>query len=142
MKQKYQTIGAIDKDGCLKCYKQEINDFFRQHKGTKVVIKFEVLDDEPSASLKAYYYKVVVPTFVQAFWERGTRKTQEDVEYLLRTYSPIMIEEEFDKYGNVNRRIRRISEVTHEELCEHIETLKQIAAEELGVYIEDPRMLK
>lgn len=142
MKQKYQTIGAIDNDGHLKCYKQEMNDFFQQHKGEKVVIKFEVLGDEPSASLKAYYYKVVVPAFVQALWERGTRKTQEDVEYMLRTFSPVMIAEEFDKYGNVNRRVRRISEVTHEELCEHVETLKQIAAEEFGLYIEDPRALK
>lgn len=142
MKQKYQTVGAIDNDGHLKCYKQEMNDFFRQHKGEKVVIKFEVLGDEPSASLKAYYYKVVVPAFVQALWERGTRKTQEDVEYMLRTFSPIMMAEEFDKYGSVSTRIRKITEVTHEELCEHIETIKQFAAEDFGIYIEDPRTLK
>lgn len=142
MKQRYQTVGAIDNDGHLKCYKQEMNGFFRQHKGEKVVIKFEVLGNEPSASLKAYYYKVVVPTFVQALWERGTRRTQEDVEYMLRTLSPIMISETFDKDGNVNIRVKRISEVTSEELCEHIETLKQFAAEEFGIYIEDPRTLK
>ena len=142
MKLKYQTVGAIDNDGRLKCYKQEMNDFFMQHKGERVVIKLEVLGDEPSASLKAYYYKVVVPAFVQALWERGTRKTQEDVEYMLRTFSPIMIAETFEKDGNVNRRVKRISEVTHEELCEHIETLKQFAAEDFGIYIEDPRTLK
>lgn len=142
MKQKYQTIGAIDNEGHLKCYKQEMNEFFRQHKGKKIVIKFEVLGDEPSASLKAYYYKVVVQAFVQALWERGTRKTQEDVEYMLRTLSPIMIAETFENDGNVNRRVKRISEITHEELCEHIETLKQFAAEDFGIYIEDPRTLE
>lgn len=142
MKQKFQTIGAIDNEGHLKCYKQEMNDFFRQHKGSKVVIKFEVLGGEPNVSLKAYYYKVIVPSFVQALWERGTRKTQEDVEYMLRTLSPIMIAENFDNDGSVNRRVKRISEVTSEEFCEHIETLKQFAAEDFGIYIEDPRALK
>lgn len=142
MKQTYQTLGAVDHKGALKVYRAELDEFLNNHKGKRIILRVEVLGDEPSTSLKAYYYKVVVQAFVQALWESGTRKTCENVEYTLRTFSPIMLEETFDKDGRVHRRVKRIEDLTSEELCEHIETLKQIAAEDFGIYIEDPRTLK
>ena len=92
--------------------------------------------------MKAYYYNYVVPTFKHAIWEAGERLTDEQTERRLREFSPIMYEQTPDETtGKYETRLREISELSNAELIEHIETLKQIAAEEYNTFIDDPRTL-
>lgn len=123
-------------------YMGELNQFFATNKGKRVFVRFYVASDESSEALKGYYYKCVVPSFKTAFWEQGERMTEEDTEKRLRQMSPIMQIEEVDENGKYLRILRSVSDLDNSELIEHIETLKQIAAEEFSLYIEDPKYIQ
>ena len=43
--------------------------------------------------------------------------------------------------GKYETRLRTIAELSNAELIEHIEHLKQIAAEEYNTFIDDPRSI-
>lgn len=123
-------------------YMGEVNDFFKNWKGSRIIARFIVSSPGSSEALKGYYFNYVVPTFRHAIWDTGERKTEEKTEQFLRELSPIMYEETPDeKTGKYTARLREISELSNAELIEHIETLKQIAAEEYNVFIDDPRTL-
>lgn len=140
-KREITATGRINNNGLLSMYMSEINDFFRQHKDSRVIARFIVSSPGSSMALKGYYYNAVVPSFKAAIWESGERKTEKDTELFLRQLSPIMYEEIADENGQYTQRIREISELSNSELIEHIETLKQIAAEEYNLYIEDPNII-
>ena len=50
--------------------------------------------------------------------------------------------EEVNEKGKYLRILRSVSDLDNSELIEHIETLKQIAAEEFSLYIEDPQYIQ
>lgn len=136
------VTGQINKDGRLSMYMGELNQFFAANKGKRVFARFNIASDESSDALKGYYYNCVVPPFKAAFWEQGERMTEEDTERRLRQMSPIMQIEEVDETGKYLRILRSVSDLDNAELLEHIETLKQIAAEEFSLYIEDPQYIQ
>lgn len=139
-KREILATGTINKNGGLAMYMGEINEFFKTHTNNKVIARFTVIKKEASAALKGYYFNYVVPTFKQAIWESGERKTEEQTERFLREISPVIYEESVnDETGKYENRLREITELSNPELVEHIETLKQIGAEEYGIYIDDPK---
>ena len=72
-------------------------------------------------------------------WESGDRRTEEQAERFMRELSPIMYDQQADENGRYRTRIKDIGELDNSEMIEHINTIKQIAAEEYSAYIEDPR---
>lgn len=123
-------------------YMGELNAFFKEWKGARIVARFSVASPGSSEALKGYYFNYVVPTFKQAIWDSGERKTEEQTERFLRELSPVMYEQTPDvKTGQYETRLREIRELSNAELIEHIDTLKQIAAEEYSVFIDDPRTI-
>lgn len=138
-KREITTTGTIDAQGNLKMYMEDINEFFRMHPGKRVTVQFKVYDPGTSQALRGYYYNCVVPTIRQALWENGERKTIEQTDTFVREISPIMWREEIDPdTGKTKAVLKRFAELSNAELIEHIETLKQIAAEEYNTYIADP----
>ena len=120
-------------------YMGELNEFFKQHKGSRVIARFIVASPGSSAALKGYYFNYVVPTFKAAIWEAGERLTEEQTERRLREWSPIMYEQTPNiDTGKYETRLRTIAELSNAELIEHIEFLKQLASEEYYLYIADP----
>lgn len=120
-------------------YMGELNEFFKQHKGSRVIARFIVASPGSSAALKGYYFNYVVPTFKHAIWEAGERLTEEQTERRLREFSPIMYEQTPNiDTGKYETRLRTIAELSNAELIEHIEFLKQLASEEYYLYIADP----
>lgn len=123
-------------------YMGELNAFFKEWKGARIVARFSVASPGSSEALKGYYFNYVVPTFKQAIWDSGERKTEEQTEHFLRELSPVMYEQTPDvETGQYETRLREIRELSNAELIEHIDTLKQIAAEEYSVFIDDPRTI-
>lgn len=123
-------------------YMGELNAFFKEWKGARIVARFSVASPGSSEALKGYYFNYVVPTFKQAIWDSGKRKTEEQTERFLRELSPVMYEQTPDvETGQYETRLREIRELSNAELIEHIDTLKQIAAEEYSVFIDDPRTI-
>lgn len=120
-------------------YMGELNEFFKQHKGSRVIARFIVASPGSSEALKGYYFNYVVPTFKHAIWEAGERLTEEQTERRLREFSPIMYEQTPNiDTGKYETRLRTIAELSNAELIEHIEFLKQLASEEYYLYIADP----
>ena len=141
-KREITATGKIDNNGGLKMYMGELNQFFSMHKGSRIMARFIVASPGSSEALKGYYFNYVVPTFRTGIWEAGERLTDEQTETRLRELSPVMYEQTPDiNTGKYETRLRTISELSNAELIEHIEHLKQIAAENYNLYIDDPRSI-
>ena len=141
-KRQIQATGTINASGKLQMYMGELNEFFAQWKGARIVARFEVAPAGTSEALKGYYYNYVVPTFRTAIWVSGERKTEAETERFLRSISPIAVETIPDtNTGRYTANLREINDLSNAELIEHIETLKQIGAEEYNIYIEDPNII-
>ena len=136
------VAGRVDSYGRLSMYMEELNAFTKKWKDSKVVATFRIYQPGTSAALRGYYYNAVVPTMKRAFWEAGERYTDEQTDCILREYSPIMHQQTADPdTGQYNDEIREIKDLDNSELIEHIEIIKQLAAEEFSVYIEDPNTI-
>lgn len=134
--------GRINNDGKLEMYMQELNDFCRKWRNSRVIASFKVYQHGTSAALKGYYFNYVVPAMRKAIWDSGERMTEEQTERHLRELSPIMHSETVNpETGKYTHELREIKDLSNNELIEHIETLKQIAAEEYSIFIEDPNSI-
>ena len=141
-KREITATGIINDKGGLQMYMGELNQFFSMHKGSRIIARFIVASPGSSEALKGYYFNCVVPTFWSAIWEAGERLTEEQTERRLRELSPVMYEQTTDiNTGKYETRLRTITELSNAELIEHIEHLKQIAAEEYNTFIDDPRSI-
>jgi len=120
----------------------EVNEFLKLHKGERVTVRFFVAPKGSSEALKGYYYNYVVPTVRRALYETGERLTEEQTEKFLREQSPVMCVANFDtSTSKYTTHIKEIAEVGNAELIEHIEFIKQFAAEELNTFIEEPKTI-
>ena len=138
-KREVTATGTINNNGGLAMYMGDVNDFFRQHKGSRIIARFVVSKPGSSEALKGYYFNYVVPTFKQAIWESGERKTEEQTELFLRELSPVMYAEKGNEdTGEYSHELRKIADLSNYELIEHIDFLKQLASEEYYFYIADP----
>lgn len=139
-KREITQLGQVTEKGGLSIFMGEINQFLSQHKGQKIVATFTVLGKDASEALKGYYFNYVVPTFRSALLEAGDRKTLEQTADFLRQISPIMRKESVDiTTSKYSHELRGIHDLTNPELLEHIEFLKQVAAEDYSTFIDDPK---
>jgi len=141
-KREITATGTVNNQGGLMLFMGEVNEFLKNWKGSKVIVKFSIYQAGSSEALKGYYYNYVVPTLRQAIWDNGERMTEEQTEMFIRELSPIMWEEIPDiETGRYWKNLRSIQSLSNSELIEHIETLKQLAAENFNVYIDDPKSI-
>lgn len=141
-KREITETGIINDKGGLQMYMGELNQFFSMHKGSRIIARFIVASPGSSEALKGYYFNCVVPTFRAGIWEAGERLTEEQTERRLREVSPIMyVERVNEKTGKYTYELRTVSDLSNAELIEHIETLKQFAAEVYNTYIDDPKAI-
>jgi hypothetical protein len=120
----------------------EVNEFLKLHKGERVTVRFFVAPKGSSEALKGYYYNYVVPTVRRALYETGVRLTEEQTEKYLREQSTVMCVANFDiSTSKYTTHIKEIAEIGNAELIEHIEFIKQFAAEELNTFIENPKTI-
>lgn len=134
MKQtKISESGLIGNDGRLRMPMDRVNAFFEAHKGERVVVRFEAAAPGSSELQLAYYFNYVVPTVQTALWETGERMTEKQVDLWLRQRCGSC----YNDYGGL-LEARQISKT---DFSEFLEWLKQFAAENLYVYIEDPKTL-
>lgn len=115
-----------------------LNAEFAQHPGKRVVVRFEIEERGSSALQQAYYYNYVVPTIQRAFRETGERKSEKAVDkFLMEQYPGDKSESEIG-FGVDVTEARHLNRT---QMADFLEWLKQYAAENLDVYVEDPRSL-
>lgn len=136
------VTGTVTKNGGLQMYMGELNAFLAEHKGERIVARFFVAQVGSSDALKGYYFNYVVPMVREGLKITGERKTEMQTEYYLRQISTVCWDESVNEItGEYNERLREIRELSNPELLEHIEIVRQFAAEELHVFIDDPKTL-
>ena len=135
MQTKISEAGTVGADGKLRMPMDRLNAFFSACKGMRVVASFEVAAPGSTEAQRGYYYNYIVPTIQRALSELGDRRGADAVDvYLLSEYP-----------GN-KTRLDTLEAVCGRELdqcqmSDFIEWLKEFAAENLYVYIEDAKVL-
>ncbi len=132
---KISEIGIVGKDGKLHMPMDRLNAFFASHVGTRIIAKFEAQTPGTSEAQQAYYYNYVCPTIQKAFAELGQRMTIATVDRMLIFEYPGDISIGDDRDASYARELRR------EQMVDFLEWLKQYAAENLSVYIDDPQTI-
>lgn len=130
---KISESGIIGPNGQLRMPMDRLNAFFADHKGERVVVRFEAAAPGSTALQLAYYFNYIVPTIQTALWETGDRRTEKQVDLWLRQQCGSC----YNDFGGL-LEARQISKT---DFSDFLEWLKQFAAENLYVYIEDPKTL-
>ncbi len=135
---KISESGIIGTDGKLRLPMDRLNAFFVKHKGERVVVKFEAAEPGSSELQLAYYYNYIVPTISAALYEQGTRMRERAVDKWLVEQYPGEKDERILGFGDDVKEARQMDK---RQMFDFLDWLKQFAAENLYVYIEDPRTL-
>lgn len=131
---KISECGTINDNGRLLMPMDRLNAFFSANRGQRVIVRFETAEPGSSKLQLAYYYNYVLPCVVEALREQGTRISEEHADrWLIEQYPG-----GFSYDGNKQTVARQL---TQPQMSEFLEWLKQYAAENLYVYIEDPKTL-
>lgn len=131
---KISECGTINDNGRLLMPMDRLNAFFLANRGQRVIVRFETAEPGSSKLQLAYYYNYVLPCVVEALREQGTRISEERADrWLIEQYPG-----GFSYDGNKQTVARQL---TQPQMSEFLEWLKQYAAENLYVYIEDPKTL-
>ena len=159
---KISESGRINESGQLLMPMDRLNAFFKANKGKRVVVRFEAAEPGSTAAQLAYYYNYIVPTIQKALYETGERMNEKQVDQWIRKQAAFVFEKVvpgtiipgetcIENDGTITRRrnvetigyteTRGIRDLSVAEMSDFLEWLKQFAAENLFVYIEDPRTL-
>lgn len=131
--QKISESGIIGTDGRLRIPMDRVNAWCKEHKGDRVVIRFEAAAPGSSELQLAYYFNYIVPTIQTALLETGERMTEKWVDLWLRQKCGAC----YNDYGE----LLEARQISKPDFSDFLEWLKQFAAENLSVYIEDPRTI-
>lgn len=118
----------------------ELQEFARQHPNKVCIVRVELLPVAPSLKSFHYYWVYICPEVQRALYEKGERKSLEQVDRWIREQCPITQDQKWDG-EKLRKRVKELDEISTEEFNEMIEWLKEYAAENLDVYIEEPRFL-
>lgn len=131
---KISESGIITDNGQLRLPMDRLNAFFAANKGKRVVVRFEAATPGSTALQQAYYYNYVIPCVVEALREQGTRKSEDATDRWLM--------EEYPGGGNPDTvSLVCARQLDQRQMSDFLDWLKQFAAENLYVYIEDPKTL-
>lgn len=130
---KISESGIITENGQLRLPMDRLNAYLAANKGKRVVVRFEAAEPGSSELQLAYYFNYIVPTIQTALWKNGDRRTEKQVDLWLRQQCASC----YNEYGG----LLEARQISKPDFSDFIEWLKQFAAENLYVYIEDPRTL-
>ena len=135
---KISESGIITDNGQLRLPMDRLNAFFAANKGKRVVVRFEAAESGSSKLQLAYYYNYIVQTISAALYDQGTRMCERAVDEWLVGQYPGEKDERLLGFGDDVKEARQMN---IRQMFDFLDWLKQFAAENLYVYIEDPRML-
>lgn len=130
MANKLCESGIIAEDGRLRLPMDRITEFCAANKGRRVVIRIEAAEPGSSAAQLSYYFNYIVPTVQAALLQTGDRRTEGQVDLWLRQKCGSC----YNEYGG----LLKAQQIRQSDFSDFIEWIKQFAAENLYVYIEDP----
>lgn len=135
---KISESGTIGKDGKLRLPMDRLNAWFASHPGERVTVRFEAAPHHSTAAQTAYFYNYIVPTVANALHEQGTRMSERNVDIWLVSQYP---GDKTEQVLGIGEPITEAREFDKNQMSDFIDWLKQYAAENLNVYIEDARTI-
>ena len=135
MANKLCESGIISEDGRLRLPMDRITEFCAANKGKRVIVQFEAAEPGSGELQLAYYYKYIVPTVSAALYKQGTRMCERAVDKWLVEQYPGEKDERILGFGEDVKEARQMDK---RQMSDFLDWLKQFAAENLYVYIEDP----
>lgn len=130
---KISESGMIGQDGRLRLPMDRLNAFFAANKGQRVIVRFEAAAPGSTAAQLAYYFNYIVPTIQTALLETGDRRTEKQVDLWLRQQCGSC----YNDFGG----LLDARQMDQRDFSDFLEWVKQFAAENLYVYIEDPKTI-
>lgn len=135
---KISESGMIGQDGRLRLPMDRINAFCAENKGKRVIVRFVAAEPHSSAAQLAYYYNYVVPTVAAALYEQGTRMHETKVDkWLVEQYPG----EKDERQIGIGTDVTEARQFAQSQMIDFLEWLKQYAAENLYIYIDDPKTI-
>lgn len=136
--EKISESGYISDNGLLRLPMDRLNAFFAANKGKRVIVNIEAATPGSSELQLAYYYNYVVPAIVVALFEQGTRMSAYAVDkWLVEQYPG----EKDERNLGLGTDVTKAHQMDKQQMSDFLDWLKQFAAENLYVYIEEPRTL-
>ncbi len=114
----------------------EMKDFFKQYPNRSVIISFQVLDDEPTKKLIAYYHYKFVPLIEQMFTKVGDIINPKEADFFLRSISSITNTFIINKDLKYLPVLKELEELQYNELVLFMEDLRLKIATEIGINID------
>lgn len=131
---KISESGFVGQDGRLRMPMDRLNQEFARHKGQRVIMCFEFGSPGSTSLQQAYYYNYVLPCIVDGQREKGVYMSEAKADrWLIEQYPGELIKD--------GKRPIFGRELNITQMSDFLEWLKQFAAENLSVYIEDPKTL-
>ena len=129
--------GFVGEGGKLMVPMDRVRQFFRREvkKGSRVIIRFIVVEPGSTEAQQAYYYNYIVPSVQRGLLETGMRLNEDRTdEFLVGEYPG-------DKKMLEGHHAIYARELNEGQMSDFLDWLKQFAAENLNVYIEDARVI-
>lgn len=121
--------GEINEEGKLHLFNQNtLTDFKTKNKGKKIIVTFESEDSQSLEVMRKYYYAKVIPEWKQALLARGEMKSTKEIDYYLRSLSPIL-------------KRKTLSELTKEEFYFFMDHVKDVSLQDVNLFVENMRCL-
>ena len=124
--------GLIGTDGKLRLPMDRINEFCNHNVGKRMIVTFEAVEQGSTEAQIGYYNKYILPTIQSALKETGELKTEKQTDEWLRSQCP-------ECYSGCD--LLEIRQMDKQQMSAYIDWLKQYAAENLYVYIEDSNFI-
>ncbi len=135
---KLRVQGKVSQKGKLRLYGQmEFDKFLEDNKNKRVIIEVITAGTEPSPNMKAFYKKVVLPTFQDKLKEAGEYVTLDKLDETLRNSCIATKKQIFQKNIEWREETMELENLNKEEWILYFQELNQLAAE-YGFKIDEP----
>ena len=130
---KISESGVITNSGILRMPMDRIDQFLSRYPGQRVIMKIEVAEVGSTEAQLAYYFNYIVPTVQEALRETGDLRTEGQVDLWLRQQCGSC----YNDYGG----LLKARQMSKSDFSDFIDWIKQFAAENLYIYIEDSKTI-
>ena len=121
-------LGTTD-GGSLYIYGQDqLNDLISKNKDRRCLVTVSFLGEDRRKRILAYYFKVILSSYKDAFRALGVIKTTNQIDSELRLTSPLLED-------------RNLDDLDVNELIVYIDLVERKGLEDLSLVFQDPRVI-
>jgi len=106
----------------------QLTDFLVKNSSRDLIITFETQDEDSRKRMLRYYNVKIIKEWKQSLLNKGEVLSESEVDNRLRMMSPIT-------------ENKSLSELSRDELVLYLDHVKLVSAEEVNLFIEDPRFI-